>query len=160
MSLDPNVVARVLHVLGVVVWIGGVAFVTAIILPSLKSVDIDRRIILFEAIERRFAWIARAMVLLVGVSGFYMVSSLGLWDRFRQLSYWWMDAMVAVFVIFALVLFVLEPFVLHDRFVQNMKENPEAAIARMRRLHWVLLILSLVTIAGAVAGAHGYNFFG
>lgn len=159
MSLDPNAVARVLHVLGVVVWIGGVAFVTAIILPSLKSVDLERRVILFETIERRFTWIARTMVLLVGASGFYMVSSLGLWDRFRQLSYWWMDAMVAVFVIFALILFVLEPLILHDRFVQKMKENPEAAIAKMQRLHWVLLVLSLITIAGAVAGAHGYSLF-
>jgi uncharacterized membrane protein len=160
MSLDFYIAARMLHVLGVVIWIGGVAFVTTIVLPSLKALEPDRRVVLFEAIERRFTWIARAMVLLVGASGFYMVAAFDLWERFGQLSYWWMDAMVAVFVIFASILFVLEPLILHRRFVLQMKENPEAAVARMQILHWVLLVLSLLTVAGAVAGVHGYSFLG
>jgi uncharacterized membrane protein len=34
--MDPATVARVLHVLGVVLWIGGLAFVTTILLPSVR----------------------------------------------------------------------------------------------------------------------------
>jgi hypothetical protein len=29
----------------------------------------------------------------------------------------------------------------------------------MQRFHWILLTASLITIFGAVAGAHGYAFF-
>ena len=32
------------------------------------------------------------------------------WDRFRHAGYWWMHAMVLVWVVFTLMLFVLEPF--------------------------------------------------
>jgi hypothetical protein len=30
----------------------------------------------------------------------------------------------------------------------------------LQRLHWVLLMLSLITIFGAVAGSHGVSIFG
>jgi uncharacterized membrane protein len=33
------VFARVLHVLGVVLWIGGVAFVTTVLIPALKNIN-------------------------------------------------------------------------------------------------------------------------
>jgi hypothetical protein len=29
----------------------------------------------------------------------------------------------------------------------------------MQRFHWIVFIASLITILGAVAGAHGYAFF-
>jgi uncharacterized membrane protein len=41
--------ARALHVVGVVLWIGGVAFVTTTLIPSLKKMaDTDKRLVLFE----------------------------------------------------------------------------------------------------------------
>ena len=33
-----------------------------------------------------------------------------------------------------------------------------ALIRRIERMHWVLLTVSLVTVMGAVAGAHGWVF--
>jgi hypothetical protein len=30
----------------------------------------------------------------VAASGFYMVERLDLWDRFRDIEFWWMHAMV------------------------------------------------------------------
>ena len=35
---------------------------------------------------------------------------------------------------------------------------PEATYRLVERLHWALLALGLVTVAGAVAGAHGFDF--
>jgi hypothetical protein len=35
-QVDPAIVARALHVLGVVLWICGVAFVTTVLLPSVR----------------------------------------------------------------------------------------------------------------------------
>ncbi len=47
------------------------------------------------------------------LTGFYVVYRFNLWDRFRYGVYWWMDAMVAVWLLFALMLFVAEPLILH-----------------------------------------------
>lgn len=148
--------ARALHVLGVVLWIGGVAMVTSVILPAAaRLAQPEERIRLFESIENRFALQARVTTLLTGLTGFYLVWRLDLWQRFADLSFWWMHAMVLVWGIFTLVLFVLEPWVLHRWFRERARRDPQGAFALVRRLHWVLLSLSLATVAGAVAGSHG-----
>lgn len=99
--MDDLVVARVLHVLGVVIWIGGVGIMTAVILPAMATFHSpDERVRVFEAVESRFAWIARGMTLIVGLSGFYMLWKFDLWERFNNLSFWWMHAMVGVWAVF------------------------------------------------------------
>ena len=149
--------ARVLHVVGVVLWIGGVAMVTTVILPAVKRLaSADDRIALFESIEHRFAWQARVTTLVTGLSGFYMIHRLNAWERFTLPSFWWMHAMVLVWVLFTLMLFVLEPLVLRRLFLRQAAINPQRVFAVMQFMHWVLLMLSLVTIAGAVAGSHGW----
>ena len=71
--MDDVVVARALHVLAIVIWIGGVAMVTMVVLPALRRGDLGaNRLQVFEAIERRFAWHARAATIIVGLTGFYM----------------------------------------------------------------------------------------
>ena len=84
-----------------VVWIGGVAFVTTVPLPSVRRIAAPaERVALFEAIERRFAWQARGATLLVGGTGFWMLELLDAWGRYRSLGFWWLHAMTAVWVLF------------------------------------------------------------
>lgn len=148
--------ARVLHVLGVVLWIGGVAMVTTVLIPAMAQMrSASERMEFFGRIETRFAPQARFTTLLVGLSGFYMVHILDAWSRFAEPRFWWMHAMVLVWLIFTLMLFVMEPFVLRRQF-KKTAGNPEKSFARMRRMHWILLTLSLVAVAGAVAGSHGW----
>lgn len=154
------ILARALHVLGVVVWIGGVAMVTLVILPAVRRGQLGAdRYLAFQAIESRFIWIARAMVLVVGLSGLYMLARLNLWDRFGDTGFWWMHAMVCLWLVFAVILFIGEPFIFHQKFARHAAADPDAAFARLHRLHWVLLLLSLITIFGAVAGAQGWPLF-
>ncbi|MDZ4866218.1 MAG: hypothetical protein SGI91_02745 [Alphaproteobacteria bacterium] len=157
--MDDLAIARALHVLAIVVWIGGVAMVTSVILPAVRRMaKPNERIAFFESIERRFAFQARVSTLLAAATGFYMVYRLELWDRFLDARYWWMHAMVAVWAVFTLVLFVLEPLVLHRVFNERAQRDPEGTFRLVERLHWVLLTLSLVTTLGAVAGVHGAFF--
>ena len=93
----------------------------------------------FEAIERRFAPQARIAVLVAGASGLYMLYRLDAWDRFRAPAFWWMHAMVCVWLIFALLLFVLEPLILHRRLAQWGARDPDAALAALQIGHWILL---------------------
>lgn len=149
--------ARVLHVLGVVVWIGGVAMVTTVILPAVRRLTTpEDRIATFESIEHRFAWQARVTTLITGITGFYLTYRLDAWDRFGDLAYWWMPAMVGIWLVFTLILFLLEPLLLRGLFLRKAAEQPEQTFAFVQRMHWVLLTLSLITVAGAVAGSHGW----
>ena len=157
--MEPYIIGRVLHVLGVVLWIGGVAMVTTVLLPVCRSMKRpEERVAFFERIESRFAWQARFSTLLTGVTGFWMLYLIDGWSRYQSSGYWWLHAMTAVWVIFTLVLFVLEPLVLHRLFLEKAQKEPEKTFVVIQGMHWVLLTISLVTVAGAVAGSHGWWF--
>jgi len=158
--MEGLIAARVLHVLGVVLWIGGIALVTTVLLPATKRMKTPaERIAFFESIERGFALQARGTTLVTGASGLYLVHKLDLWQRFAHIEFWWMHAMVVVWALFTVGLFVLEPMILHRWFNERVRHDPERVFALVTRLHWFLLGISLVTVAGAVAGSHGYLLF-
>jgi uncharacterized membrane protein len=155
--MDEFVFARVLHVLGVILWIGGVAMVTTVLIPAMAQMNsASERTGFFARIESRFAPQARFTTLLVGLSGFYMVHVLEAWSRFAELRFWWMHAMVFVWLIFTLMLFLVEPLVLRRRLSNTADRDPAKTFRRMQRMHWILLSISLVAVAGAVAGSHGW----
>jgi len=157
--MDDVTVARALHVVGAVLWIGGVGFVTTVLLPAIRRMkDPQERVSFFEQIEGRFAWQARATTLLVGVSGFYIIAVWDLWSRFQSVTYWWMHVMVIVWIVFTVMLFVAEPLFLHRWFLVKARKNPESIFRLIERLHWLLLAISTLTILGAVVGSHGMVF--
>jgi len=153
------VFARTLHVIGVLFWIGGVAFVTTVLIPSLKKItNTDDRLALFEQLEGKFGLQAKIATLLTGLSGYYMLEVLSAWDRYLQPQFWWMHLMTLVWAIFTLVLFVLEPLFLHQLFRKMATKNSDKTFARLHLMHIVLLTLSVAAVLGAVAGSHGFSF--
>lgn len=157
--MDSFILARVIHVLSVVIWIGGVAMVTLVILPAVQSMRRkEDKIETFEKIEGRFSLYARITTVLTGLSGFYMLEVIDGWSRYLHALFWWIHAMTIIWLIFTVVLFVLEPFVLKRLFHKYTQENPDKTFKIIYRAHIVLLILSLITTAGAVAGSHGWYF--
>ncbi len=160
MELDSSTLARGLHVLAVVFWIGGVAMVTTVLLPAVRRMKKpEDRIIFFESVERRFALQARITTLITGFSGFYMLYEMDGWSLFSTPGYWWLHAMTGVWAIFTLILFVLEPLFLHKLFHTQAQKNPERTFKIIQIMHWVLLTVSVVTILGAVLGSHNLLFF-
>lgn len=154
------VAARALHVLAVVIWIGGVAMATTAALPAIRRGELGENWLrAFQAIEHRFAWQARAAIIVVGLSGIYMTWRLDLWSRFETVAFWWMHAMVGLWLLFVLILFVAEPFVLHRRLRVWATTHPRRTFAWLHRAHWILLGLSVLTILGAVAGSQGWSIF-
>jgi uncharacterized membrane protein len=158
-EFDVFVLARAVHVLGVVLWIGGVAFVTLILLPALKTIaDGEQRLSLFEQLEGRFANQARIVTVITGIAGFCMVEFMDVWQRYQLVEYWWMHLMTFIWAIFTLVLFVLEPLVLHRVFHKKATQDSDRAFNLIHRMHKILLSLSLIAVLGAVAGSHGFQF--
>lgn len=160
--MDEFVFARVLHVLGVVLWMGGVAMVTTVLLPTLARMQsATEAMVFFEQFKRRFAAQARFSTLFVGLTGFYMVYVLDAWHRFTQWQYWWMHTMVLIWLLFSIMLFVMEPRGRRRQTNASVQTNVSAeTFVRIQRKHLVLLMLSLLTIAGAVAGSHGWLISG
>ena len=153
-------IARIVHVLGVVLWIGGVSMVTTVLIPAIKRMKSkEEQIDTFERIEGKFAVQAKVTTVLTGLSGFFMLHYLNAWERYLDYRFWWIHAMTIVWLIFTVILFILEPFVLHKLFRKYATEKPGKAFDILHKAHWFLLIISLITIIGAMAGSHGLYFF-
>ena len=152
--MDDFTIARIVHVVAVLMWIGGVAFVTTVIMPALRH---DReaadRLAAFHRIESGFAWQAKIWVMLAGASGFWMVWRTDMWSRFTDPHCWWMWAMLLVWLVFTIMLFILEPLFLHKRMAAS--PHPQLDFKRMERVHRILLLASIIATIGAVGGSHG-----
>jgi uncharacterized membrane protein len=150
--------ARALHVLAVVIWIGGVAMVTTVLLPSVRrGYPAAQRFAVFHALEQRFAAQSRLTTAVTGASGFYMAWRLDAWSRFGSAEFWWMHMMVFTWAVFTILLFVAEPLFLKRMLARHAESQPETTYRRVEWLHRVLLALSLCTVAGAVCGSQGFN---
>lgn len=113
--MEKLTLARLLHVLAVVLWIGGVAMATTVIIPAIKAMkSADDRIRFFKKIENRFSLQAKTTTLITGITGFYMLYEMNAWSRYLDARFWWLHAMTFIWLLFTLILFVLEPLVLDE----------------------------------------------
>src|SRR5258708_27200980 len=124
--IDGLAVARAVHVVTIIHWIGGLLFVTLVILPSLLETEAQRLLAVFDGLERRFATQARLSTLLVGLSGFYMLYAYEHWGWIADPRFWWLDAMIGLWAIFTIMLFVAEPLFLHAWFDARAQGHPDA----------------------------------
>ena len=158
MLFDDLIAARALHVLALVHWIGGVAFVTLVVLPyALSRSSASEGLAFFDAVERRFAAQVRLSIPIAGAAGLWLTYRMDLWDRFHDRHFWWMGAMFGLWLVFMTFVFVVEPM-FNDRLEKMAALDPSTALKRLAYLHRVLLVVAALTIFGAVAGAHGWFF--
>jgi len=71
-----------------------------------------------------------------------------------------MHAMVIVWLLFTLMLFVIEPLFLEQLLARHAANAPAETFRAVEWLHRVLLVVSLLAVAGAVAGSQGVNLLG
>jgi uncharacterized membrane protein len=156
MEVEYAALARAIHVLALVHWIGGVAIVTTIVLPAARKLpDASAAIMAFESFERRFSAQVRISIALVGLSGLYMLYAFDAWDRFEYSSFWWLHLMVAVWAAFALMVYVLEPVLIHRVFHNLALRDTNRAFTTAMRLHAAALVFSVIAVGAGVLGAHG-----
>lgn len=155
----PDLYAAIaIHVLSVVWWIGGLAMVTTILLPAFQRGFHPTPEVALDYIERHFAPQARVAVVLAGASGLYMLGRLHAWSWFTTASFWWLDAMAAYWLLFVLILFVVEPLGRRARAGNSNSASGGDKFRRMQRVHVVLLVLGLLVIGAAVIGSHRLSF--
>lgn len=152
-------IARAIHILSIVIWMGGAAFVTMVLIPVIRNPSFKtEQLSIFKTVENRFASIARAVVILAGLSGFYMTYKMNAWGRFVEAQYFWMHAMALVWLVFVIALFVIEPFFIknHGRMVKD--DHNIEDLKKTQLVHIVILVLSLIAIFISVLGAHGFFY--
>jgi uncharacterized membrane protein len=141
-----------LHVLAVVVWVGGMAFAYIVLRPSAATLDSETRLQLWHGVFRRFyPWVWTSIIVLLA-SGYGMIfvyfggfAGAGLYIQLMQ-------GIGIVMMLLFLHLF----FVPWRRFTHAVarKHFAEAAnnLEQIRRIVAVNLVLGLITI---VVGASG-----
>lgn len=152
----------IIHVFGVVIWIGGVAFVTMIIFPMIQRTENSlEQVIMFQGVEHRFSKIAKIMVVLVGLSGLYLIyGKYGF--NFKELGFGvWI--MITVWAFYASLLFGLEKIIFKKLFSTPTGEQPDLPTEQagtrkifniLQGFHWIILILSFLAIAAGIWTTH------
>ena len=152
---------HIIHLLTVIIWIGGLSFITIIVIPMLIRWDDPlQKAITFQSIEHRFAPIARIYNIITGVTGFVMVYLTGWYKLYHTAKGLPLLIMTLIWLVWFVMLFGLEPLIVKkmlDRMIKSgVKMEIEAVFARMNRMHWVLLTISLVASVAGIVFAHGY----
>ena len=147
-----------IHVLGVVVWIGGVAFVTIIVFPMLLRMEGSlEKMLLFQGIEHRFAKIAKISVAVVGITGAWMLQITGEWRTLFSAGGIGPTFMLIVWIFYMLVL-LFEARLFKVLFRGEAQQDTSRVFFRLSAFHWVVLGLSLLAIGVGVWAGHGGAF--
>ncbi len=150
---------HIIHLLTVIVWIGGLAFVTIIIFPVIfKTPDPLQKVLTFQRIEHRFARLARYFVVITGISGFIMLFTAGWQSALFTRAGIPLTFMTLVWFFWMIMLFGVEPLVIKKMLERLAKEGTELTIdsvfKRVNRMHWVLLFISFLASIGGALTAH------
>ncbi|MCC6544173.1 MAG: hypothetical protein IT392_06670 [Nitrospirae bacterium] len=152
---------HIIHLLTVIIWIGGLSFITIIIIPMLiKWDDPLQKVLTFQRIEHRFAPVARVYNVITGLTGFVMVYLTGWHKLYLTAKGLPLLIMTLIWLIWFIMLFGLEPLIVKkmlDRMVKSgVKIEIEAVFSRMNAMHWILLTLSLAASVAGIVFAHSY----
>ena len=150
-----SAIAITLHVIAVIVWIGGMFLGVVAIRPALAELDVPSRARLFAGIVGRFLpWVWAAMVTLLG-SGFYMVSTS--FDGGISGTPWFVRLMMGL-GLFMMMLMGHVSFWPYRRLKRALAAKDDALAARAMKQMGLLmtasLALGLIVILVAMMGAY------
>ena len=141
------IIALTVHILSIVIWIGGVTIVTMATFPMILRMDKSLEMVMrFQGTEHRFGKIAKVMVILSGLSGLYLITVKG-----AGFAVW---LMIVIWTLYAALLFGLEKLIFKKLFSEPSHEMDTKKVFNiLQTFHWVVLGLScLAIIAGVYAG--------
>lgn len=146
------------HVIGVVLWIGGVAFVTMVVLPMIMRMENSlEKVLFFQGVEHRFVKIAKTSVVVVGVTGVLLLQITGKWSVMFKASGIGPTLMSVVWLFYALVL-MFEGRLFKVIFKGEAQQDTAKVFYRLSVFHWVILSLSLFALGMGVWTGHGGRF--
>lgn len=155
--MDAVTLARVVHVLGVILWVGGVSFLVTMLMPRLRAnLNPAQQFKFFLSLARPFAIWMRYVTMAVALSGFLMLELLDGWDRYLDIqNYWWIHLMTLTWVIYSMVL--LRQYINTRRQCTPDLDDATAALrlVKVSKLQRTLFTLGIITVLSALIGVHG-----
>lgn len=143
------------HVLGVVIWIGGVSFVTIIVFPMLTRIEGSiEKVIFFQGVEHRFARIAKICVAIVGITGVWLLSITNGWSQLFTWRGIGITLMLVVWAFYVLVL-LFEGKLFKALFKDEAQQDMSKIFTKLTAFHWLVLALSLSAVFLGVFAGHG-----
>ncbi len=144
-----------IHVVTVLMWIGGVGFVTVVVFPMLLRMDDTLEMVLmFHRMENRFARHAKVYIWIAGISGFLM-----LWMQGGFAGLWSTDNLGILIMIgaWSFYLFVLtfEKKIFARVFGKPEEMDGKRVFKFLTGFHWVVLSVSLLAVFLGVWQGHG-----
>ncbi len=143
------IISLIVHVLSIVMWIGGVAFVTLVTFPMILREDKSlEQVLMFQGVEHRFGKIAKIMVVLAGITGFYLLYEKGL-----SIGVW---IMICVWAVYASLLFGLEKIIFKKLFAkpEGGQYDTKKVFYMLQVFHWFVLGMSFLAIAAGIWTSH------
>jgi len=144
-----------IHVVTVVIWIGGVAFVTTIIIPTITGMeDSLAKALMFQRIESRFAKQAWYYIVVTGLSGAGLLYVTGKFRLLFTVDGIGITAMVIVWFLYLIVL-TFEKKIFAFLFGGSRELDPKKIFFILGTFHWVVLVISLLAVFLGVISGHG-----
>ncbi len=146
------------HVAIVVLWIGGVSFVTIVIFPMLlETGDSLEKVLMFQRVESVFARQARYYAWVAGITGFLLLYMKGLHSLLFTKDTIGISIMVIAWAFYTFVL-TFEKRIFKIIFGDPNKYDPAKIFVLLSRFHWIILGVSFAAILFGVWAGHGGTF--
>jgi uncharacterized membrane protein len=144
----------IIHVSCVIVWIGGVAFVTTVIFPLMYRTEGSlEKALLFQGVEHRFARMVKWLVAIVGVTGLYLLHARYGFEILATSRGIGIVIMIFAWGLYTTVLFS-ERKLFGKIFADPEKIDMNRALKLINAMHWFLLTVSFSAVAGGVWFGH------
>ncbi len=144
----------IIHVICVIVWIGGVSFVTTVIFPMMYRTEGSlEKALLFQGVEHRFAGMVKWLIGIVGVTGFGLLHAQ---YGFEVLTTGRGIGIVIMLFAWALYTTILlsERKIFARIFADPEKIDMNKALRMINAMHWALLTISFAGVAGGIWFGH------
>jgi uncharacterized membrane protein len=145
----------IIHVICIIVWIGGVTFVTTVIFPMMYMTEGSlEKALMFQRVEHRFAGMVKWLVAIVGITGFWMLYAkygFGILAQARGIG---IAIMIFTWTLYTTVL-LSERKIFGKIFADPEKIDMDQALKLINIMHWFLVVISFSAVAGGVWFGHG-----
>jgi len=145
---------KLLHMLSVLIWVGGMFFAYVILRPSIgQSLKLPERMRLWDRVFNNFfKWVWLAVLLLLA-TGFYMIYLFGGMSAMPMHIHLMMSLGIVMMVIFVYLFFGC--YVYFNQLVEEKEwHQAEEKLSTIRKLVAVNLAIGLLTVAVGIIGRH------
>jgi len=144
----------IIHVICVIVWIGGVTFVTTVVFPMMYRTEGSlEKALLFQGVEHRFVAMVKWLIAIVGATGLYLLYAKYGFGILLNRQGIGIVIMVAAWAFYTTVL-LSERKLFARIFADPEKIDMDKALRMINVMHWMLLAVSYSAVAAGVWFGH------